>query len=314
MRRIGSAAIAVLLLVVCGCGSDSNDGPGTRSRALVGSCPGGFAPQAGENPGFPSDGVERIFHVLPPEGASSEPRPLFVSLTGTVQRELDFAAQSGLDQLPGDGWIVAAPVRTCSQNGTNCAQIGSDGRIWEPWYDGTIAGPSDDEGPDVRFVEAMVRCIATRWAVDAERIYVGGISAGGSFTNRSMTFNSDLFAGGVASSGNWYGGLAAPASPHPMDRSLVIVIWGGPNDVWPPGNPISDYDPETKQASLYYAAQPEVVTVSCTGSHGHIWPTAMTSWLATTLLSHPKGAAPTDFDLTPPPPGFSCVLGAYTDH
>jgi poly(3-hydroxybutyrate) depolymerase len=301
--------------VVCasGCGSSSGGKGGAESVALVGSCPSGFQPVAGQNDGFPSDGVERIFHVLLPDEVV-EPRPLFVSLTGTVQRELDFAAQSGLDQLPKDGWIVAAPVRTCSQNGTNCAQIGSDGRIWEPWFDGTIGGPSDDEGPDVRFVEAMVRCIAERWRVDANRIYVGGISAGGSFTNRSMTFNSDLFAGGVASSGNWYMGLAAPATPRAMDRSIVIVIWGGPNDVWPPNNPIANYDPETRLASMYYAAQPEVVTLSCTGSHGHIWPTVMTQWLAETLLAHPKGTDPAEFRLTPPPSGFGCVLGEYTDH
>ena len=58
-----------------------------------------------------------------------------------------------------------------------------------------------------------------------------------------MTFNSDLFAGGVASSGNWYQSLAAPASPRRMDSSIAILIWGGPSDVWPPGNPIANYDP-----------------------------------------------------------------------
>jgi dienelactone hydrolase len=231
-----------------------------------------------------------------------------------VQEELAFAAQSGLDRLPESGWIVAAPVRTCSQHQTNCAQIGSDGRIWEPWFDGPISGANDDEGPDVRFVEAMVRCIAERWPVDANRIYVGGISAGGSFTNRNMTFNSDLFAGGVPASGNWYRGLAAPRSPTTMDSSIVILIWGGPNDVWPPNNPIADYDPETRFAAEYFAAQQNVVTVSCSGTHGHIWPTAMTGWLVETLLSHPKGSDPEDFVLTEPPAGFSCVVGRYTDH
>lgn len=299
------------LVLLAGCSESDLNGPSTT--ALVGSCPAGFVPQPGENVLFPSDGVDRVFHVLLPDDIST-PRPVFVSLTGTVQPELSFAEQSGLDQLPADGWIVVSPVRTCSQNQTNCATIGSDGRIWEPWYDGTFGGPSDDEGPDVRFVESMVRCVATRWPVDADRIYVGGISAGGSFTNRTMTFNSDFFAGGVASSGNWYGGAAAPKTPIVMDGSLVIVIWGGPDDVWPPNNPIADYDPETRVAAQYYAAQPNVVTLSCSGSHGHIWPTAMTPWLAQTLLSHPKGTLPDDFVLTPPPAGFGCVLGEYTDH
>lgn len=302
-------------LALAGCtggSSGSNSGDGSAGEPLAGSCPAGFAPAPGANPGFPSDGVERSFHLFLPDDVDG-PRPLFVSLTGTVQSELGFAQQSGLDQLPASGWILAAPVRTCSQRATNCAQVGSDGRIWEPWYDGTTR-PSNDEGPDARFVEAMVRCIAARWPVDARRVYVGGISAGGSFTNRNMTFNSDLFAGGVASSGNWYGGLAAPASPLRMDPSIVILVWGGPSDVWPPGNPIANYDPETKLASLYYAAQTDVLTVSCTGSHGHIWPTAMTAWMVETLLSRPKGSDPARFSLTDPPAGFGCVLGAYTDH
>jgi poly(3-hydroxybutyrate) depolymerase len=68
----------------------------------------------------------------------------------------------------------------------------------------------------VRFIESAVRCVADEWPVDAGQVHVGGISAGGSFTNRNMTFNSDFFAGGVVSSGNWYSGLAAPAAPPRM--------------------------------------------------------------------------------------------------
>ncbi len=303
---------AGLIFVLGGCGSDSDD---VTTIALVGECPARFVVERGFNTGFASDGVDREFHVLLPPGADDgEPRPLFVALTGTVQPELSFAEQSGLDQLPASGWIVAVPVRTCSQNQTACAGFGSDGRIWEPWWDGPLGPPIDDEQVDVRFVEAMVRCIADGWAVDADRIYVGGISAGGSFTNRNLTFNSDLFAGGVPASGNWYGGGAAPLTPREMDPSIVIVTWGGPTDVWPAENPISDYDPETKQQSIFYAAQPNVVTVSCSGTHGHIWPTAMTPWIAETLLSHPKGTPPREFVLTQPPEGFSCVIGEYTDH
>jgi hypothetical protein len=317
--RFFSSALLVASSLV-GCGSDeqpssnaSDAGGSNEPSALVGSCPSGFVVGAGRNTGFVSDGVDRTFHVMLPAELTT-PRPLFVSLTGTVQEELAFATQSGLAELPSSGWIVVAPVRICSQAGTNCAQVGGDGRIWEPWYDGTTGGAKDDEGPDVRFVEAMVRCAASTWPVDKNRIYVGGISAGGSFTNRNLTFNSDFFAGGVPSSGNWYSGAAAPATATTMDRSIVILIWGGPTDVWPATNPLANYDPETRLAAEYYAAQSNVVTVACSGTHGHVWPTVMTPWLATTLLSHPKGSAPAAFKLTEPPTGFSCVLGKYTDH
>jgi len=313
-------------------GAGTGGGGGGAITALEGSCPDGFTPAAGSNTSFPSDDVERRFHLLVPEEMGS-PRPVFVSLTGTVQQELAFASQSGLDQLTDLGWIVIAPFRRCSAEGRNCNTAGGagsgDGRVWEPWYDGTMP-KSDDAGPDVRFVEAAVRCVARDFPVDADRIYVGGISAGGTFANRNLTFNSDFIAGGVPASGNWNYGVD-PATPTPMPGGIVIQVWGGETDVWPLDSPIANYAPETRAAGLFYAAQASVVSVSCTGSHGHTWPAnanleppfsgkslvlgnEFTEWAAELLRSHPRGSQPEDFVLTEPPPDFSCVLGAYTDH
>jgi hypothetical protein len=87
-------------------------------------CPAGFAEgdlAAGRHDGFASGDQDRSFHLLLPEGEATEPRPLFVAVTGTVQEEAAFLEQSELDQLPGDGWIVVAPVR--NQNGL----------VWGPW-------------------------------------------------------------------------------------------------------------------------------------------------------------------------------------
>jgi poly(3-hydroxybutyrate) depolymerase len=271
-------------------------------------CPSGFVPKAGMNTDFPSGGKMRNFLLsMPASGAA--PHPMFVALTGTLQDEAGFAAQSGLGQLTASGWIVVSPVRSCAQENRNCNQMGMDGRTWEPWYDGTIP-PSNEAGPDVEFVEAMVRCVGMMTPVAADKIYAGGISAGGSFTHRNMTFNSKLFAGGIPASGNWSYGVA-PSGPMPMDPSIVIVIWGGPNDVFPGSAPYAD---ETKAAAMYYAAQTDVVTVACSGMHGHAWPGNMTPWLTETLLSHPKGTPKEAFQLKPPPAGLTCVLGAYTDH
>lgn len=286
----------------------------SRTQVLAGGCPEGFAPKAGLNTGFVSEGKGRNFHVLLPADLST-PRPVFVALTGTVQPEPSFLKQSGLDQLPAQGWIVIAPVRRCSQNGTNCSTgPGDDGRAWEPWFDATLGQPTDDAGPDVRFVDAIVRCAAKAWPVDGNRVYNGGISAGGTFPYRLLSFKSDLFAGGVPASGTWYSGRSVPASPTVMSPSIVILLWGGATDIWPLKNPLVTYGPETKQASRWFAAQPNVVTVSCSGVQGHSWPPAMTSWIAQTLLSHPKGTPKSRFALTTPPAGLTCVLGEYTDH
>ena len=290
-----------------GMGGAAGSPPSNASGALMGTCPDGFTLKEGANEFPTADGMRR-FHATKAMMGDG-PRPVFVALTGTVQEELAFAMQSGLNKLPASGWIVLSPVRSCSQAGRNCSTTGSDGRVWEPWYDATTPR-GDDAGPDVEFVEAMVRCVALAWPVAANEIYAGGISAGGSFTNRNLTFNSKLFAGGVPASGNWSYGVQ-PASPMPMEPAIAIVIWGGPTDEWPPS---PAYAGETKAAAAYYAAQPKVVTVSCSGMHGHSWPAPMTPWLAETLRSHPKGSDPKAFVLKPPPSGLTCVVGPYTDH
>lgn len=316
-------ALATAALAACGGTWAAESSPNAEGWAAT--CPAGFAPQAGLNSGFQSDGAPRQFHVLLPDDLST-PRPVFVALTGTVQPETSFLSQSGLDQLPNSGWIVIAPVRTCATQGKNCNGVGTegDGRNWEPWFDGH-PDPRHDEGPDVRFVESAVKCAAMKWKVDRRAIYIGGISAGGTFTNRALTYASDFFAGGVPSSGVWYPVNLKGGSPEGMcckrplpvmDASIVITIWGGPRDKWPLDRdpPLANYGPETKISSQYFGSQPQVVHLACSGTHGHVWPAQMTQWLASTLLSHPKGADPAAFRMTDPPAGFSCVRGAYQDH
>jgi dienelactone hydrolase len=265
-------------------GATSDAGPAPDAATATSwqpSCPAGFTPKAGLNAGFVSDGKARQFHLLLPTDTST-PRPVFVALTGTVQPEMDFVRQSRLDRLTQSGWIVVAPVRTCSQEMRNCNTAGSggtnDGRPWEPWYDVRGTNGNDDAGPDVRMIIAAVKCVATQHQVDQRRIFHGGISAGGSMANHLLFFSSDFFAGGVPASGVMYGGRVAPRTPIPMQPQIAIVIWGGPTDKWPLDNPIADYAPETKAAAMQFAAQPNVVTLACSGAHGHAWPAAMTPW------------------------------------
>ena len=283
---------------------DANNPEKPGSYAIEGKCPADFQPKPGLNSKFPADGIPREFQLL---------------LPGTAAEELDFAseARSGISSLTKDGWIVVVPYRRCTSEGRPCAGIGpqgsNDGRFWEPWYDGEFV-QSNDEGPDVRFIESIVRCVASAYPVDRRRIYSGGISAGGTLTHRNLMFNSDFFAGGVSASGNYryLGKLPVePKDPRIMSDTIVVLLWGGPEDKH---GSASFYDVETKLASEYYARQPGVVTVSCSGTHGHKWPPAFTRWAAKTVRSHPKGTPAADFKLTRPPDGFACVVGAYLDH
>jgi hypothetical protein len=102
---------------------------------------------------------------------------------------------------------------------------------------------------------------------------------------------------------------------------IVITVWGGAKDLWDCGPPLglcSDYRPTTQAGSNYFSSMPNVAHVACSASHGHMWPQANTqafnAWALKTLASHPKGSDPKAFTLTPPPEGYACKLGRFTDH
>ena len=158
----------------------------------------------------------------------------------------------------------------------------------------------------------------------------------------------DHFAGGMPLSGEWYvsnddgsalsfnDARAAVAvnptkiwqgriGPYPLPKTLsplvVVTVWGGEKDLWDCGPPLglcSDYRPSTQAGANYFASLPNVVHVACSSTHGHMWPQinmqAFNAWALKTMASHPKGSDAKSFKLTQPPEGYSCKLGAYTDH
>ena len=326
--------------------------------AATWSCPAGYQVHAGLNTGFPSDGVERAFIVVPPK-QSNGPAPVWVPMTGSVESTDDnlYVERSGANaKLADDGFMVIGPIRECADQDPTlragaCNGPGHGGWNWNPWHEGRAPGAAGerfkaDEGPDSRFLVAMVRCVGTKFPLDASRLYIGGISSGGTMTNRALTFRSDFWAGGMPISGEWYvtrdDGSAlsfddarnavrdAPdvihqgrVGPYPLPSKLgpmiVIVVWGGGKDIWYCGTVLcADYRPSTQAASVYYSSFEDVVEISCTVHDGHMWPQVNTDafnlWALNTLASFPKGSKPSQFRLTSPPEGYSCKLGPFTDH
>lgn len=323
-------------------------------------CPDKFEPKAGLNTGFMSDGKPRAFVVVPPKNATGE-LPVWVPMVGTVEAtnwNLNVMRSGNNAKLADHGFMVIAPIRDCAAQDPNlaagaCNGPGKNGWNWNPWNDGRQGNASGerwkkDAGPDARFFQAMIRCVGTKWKLDAKRFYLGGISAGGTMTNRALLFGSDFWAGGMPLSGEWYAsrddgtaysfneGRAAVAAqptkifqgrvgPYPLPARLgpmvVITLWGGDKDLWDCGPPIglcADYRPSTQAGSNYFSAQPQVVHVSCTGTHGHMWPQVNTDafnlWALRTMASYPKGSKPSDFKLTAPPEGYKCQLGRFTEN
>jgi poly(3-hydroxybutyrate) depolymerase len=334
-------------------------------------CPDNYAVRAGLNTDFPFEGEKRAFVVYPAKATDgterTTPAPVWVPLTGSVESTNAnlTVPRSGANSLMADkGFTVIGPVRACADQdaklgGGVCNGVGHDGWNWNPWREGRAAGAAGDrwktdEGPDSRFFVAMVQCVGTKFKLDPRRLYIGGISSGGTMTNRALLFRSDFWAGGLPISGEWYtskdDGTNFTADPHDnfnaarnavraeptkifqgrvgpfplpktLSREIVITVWGGDKDLWDCGPPLglcSDYRPTTQAASNYFSAIPGVVHVACSATHGHMWPQVNTQafnlWALTTLASHPKGSDPASFKLTPPPEGYKCQLGRFTDH
>ncbi len=254
-------------------------------------CPAGFDEgelAAGAHDGFASGDQERSFHLLLPEGDATEPRPLFVAVTGTVQEEAAFLEQSELDQLPDEGWIVVAPVRN------------ENGKVWGPW-DAMRTPQMTGPNPDTTLILDLVACIGAHHPVDVDRVFIGGISIGGTMVNYVLQRHSDVFAGGIVGSGNFI--LTSPADPVPPEPMTVIVAWGGPEDQWTgcpdgrmgeqyatePGCVTADFVADSATASRYYADQPDVRLMACEEDVGHIWISHATSWWAEILAASPRG-------------------------
>lgn len=321
-------------------------------------CPDGYQVHAGLNVDFPHRGEKRAFVVVPPADLS-RPLPVWVPLTGTVEStnaNLNVPRSGANARLAQAGFLVVGPVRNCAKQNPDDASLacngpGKDGWNWMPWREGRAGGPAgdrwkQDEGPDSSFLVAMLKCVGVKFRLDDRRFYVGGISSGGTLTNRALLFRSDFWAGGMPISGEWYvtgddgaalrfdaaraAVAAQPAKihqgrvgPYPLPKMvgpmIVITVWGGERDLWKcDGVLCSDYRPTTQAGSNYFSAQKNVVHVACSASHGHMWPQANTDafnrWALTTLASYPKGSRPGRFKLTPPPEGYACRLGPFLDH
>ena len=323
-------------------------------------CPDGYQVKAGLNVDFPFEGEKRAFAVYPPTTGSG-PAPVWVPLTGSVESTNAnlTVPRSGANSLMAEkGFMVIGPVRACADQNPNlgggvCNGVGHGGWNWNPWREGRAAGAEGDrfktdEGPDSRFFVAMVKCVGTRFPLDARRLYLGGISSGGTMTNRALLFRSDFWAGGLPISGEWYTSkddgsaltfnegreavradpdhiFQGRAGPYPLPKelnpSIVITVWGGVKDLWDCGPPLglcSDYRPTTQASANYFSSIPGVVHVACSATHGHMWPQvntqAFNAWALQTLASQPKGSSAQSFKLTPPPEGYSCKVGRFTDH
>ena len=160
--------------------------------------PGSFTRVAFAQPGARHN--PQHYHLYVPPGATAgTPMPLVLMLHGCTQNPVDFATGTGMNAAaaPANA-LVLYPEQPHSANPNGC---------WN-WF-----RPSDQhrDGGEPALLVAMVRDVMARHPVDAQRVYVAGLSAGGAMAALLGREYPDVFAAvGVHS------GLQAGAAHNTM--------------------------------------------------------------------------------------------------
>jgi poly(hydroxyalkanoate) depolymerase family esterase len=152
----------------------------------------------------------RDYRLFVPAGHDGRALPLLVMLHGCTQTPEDFAIGTGMNALAqAHGVLVAYPAQPPSANASRC---------WN-WF--STGDQARDRG-EPALIAGITREIVAAGGVDADRIYVAGLSAGGAAAAILGAAYPDLYAAVAVHSG------LACGSARDLPSALAAMRQGGP--------------------------------------------------------------------------------------
>jgi poly(hydroxyalkanoate) depolymerase family esterase len=172
----------------------------------------------------------RHYKLFVPAGLGDQPAPLVVMLHGCKQNPDDFAAGTGMNVVAQEqGFRVLYPAQPPRSNSHKC---------WN-WF-----RPGDQKrgGGEPALLANITRHVMQTHAVDGNRVYIAGLSAGGAMTAIMAQEYPDLFAAAGVHSGLPHGAahdipsaFAAmkngPREPSLRSRSVPMIVFHGDQDL-----------------------------------------------------------------------------------
>jgi poly(hydroxyalkanoate) depolymerase family esterase len=131
---------------------------------------------------FTNSAGTRRYKLFIPSAYGTSPLPLVVMLHGCTQTPDDFALGTRMNEFAADRQcLVAYPEQSLSANGSRC---------WN-WF--KSADQQRDNG-EPAIIAGLTRELIKTYGVDAKRVYVAGLSAGGAMAVVMGRTHPDLYA------------------------------------------------------------------------------------------------------------------------